>query len=544
MAHESADNVDYNEIKHLIKIRTSKSPGRAIAIPGRGDESEAPAAFEKELYQELLDQHQRIDLFVKSKSGEIGRRLDHLRRQIAQLELQCRYANPKRISVRRVEKFSRVESEVLKAGEEIQSLARFVGVQRLAFAKLLKKYQKWTGSSNLGVRFQNDVLGKPQSFSQKDFGSLLWQWTDVLAAVRAPFEADFAWKPSINDEADLQTGAKLNMSNGTQQARQGSTEDAECVLTSGAQLVNIFANGSDVDVDTALATLPLGNMAGRAVYWVHSDNLVQLHVLLLQHTRIRKGNAESVSSRKVSLSRSRNKSLYGAVNGGGTGADDQIGSIICDNLQEFVQRYNGTAVGELETLSGSIAEAAAASIRYSVAGDTTVAITSPSDSDNPYQRIPIVAKQTKLKRKLLHQLFSSDEVTILRSASLNELKGSNDARAAANAANDPEFFRRWFKDHRQMQPLVHCQCRRTRFTGLANTGNCAIWAALDKDVSMKKSSLADLASLEYVTTDPTAQFFPHAVLEVRWEGGSRLDLVRALDESHLVRLQYTGKSRS
>lgn len=73
--HATPDNVDYNDIKHLIKVRTSQGQGQARSIPGSDDETKAFHAFEDELYRELRDQHQRIDLFVQSKAGEIGRRL-------------------------------------------------------------------------------------------------------------------------------------------------------------------------------------------------------------------------------------------------------------------------------------------------------------------------------------------------------------------------------------------------------------------------------------------------------------------------------------
>lgn len=75
----------------------------------------------------------------------------------------------------------------MKAGDEFQSFFRFVGAQSLAFQKLLKKYQKWTGSTELGKPLHSEVLGRPTSFSHRDFGLFLKQWIEVLAAVRALF---------------------------------------------------------------------------------------------------------------------------------------------------------------------------------------------------------------------------------------------------------------------------------------------------------------------------------------------------------------------
>lgn len=74
----SIDNVDYNAIKRLIKARTTNGEARAISIPGKENDGKALKELETELYAELFDQHQRIDLFVQSKSGEIKRRLSSL----------------------------------------------------------------------------------------------------------------------------------------------------------------------------------------------------------------------------------------------------------------------------------------------------------------------------------------------------------------------------------------------------------------------------------------------------------------------------------
>lgn len=70
---DHADNIDYDEVKHFIKENTTPSKGKSISVPGRGDDK--LREFQDELFDILADQHQRIDLFVRSKSGEIQRRL-------------------------------------------------------------------------------------------------------------------------------------------------------------------------------------------------------------------------------------------------------------------------------------------------------------------------------------------------------------------------------------------------------------------------------------------------------------------------------------
>ena len=77
-SHQLLDNVDYNEIKRLIKTRTTNDAAQAISIPGTESGGKALQELEDELYAELFDQHQRINLFVQSKSGEIKRRLSTL----------------------------------------------------------------------------------------------------------------------------------------------------------------------------------------------------------------------------------------------------------------------------------------------------------------------------------------------------------------------------------------------------------------------------------------------------------------------------------
>ncbi len=115
----------------MIKVHTTKGQAQAIAIPGKDNEAKALEKFEDELYDELRDQHQRIDLFVQSKSGEITRRLGmrsslglsdvsliirsvHLERQIAHLGKPNAYSKKEKIPVRRLEKFAKIEEETLK----------------------------------------------------------------------------------------------------------------------------------------------------------------------------------------------------------------------------------------------------------------------------------------------------------------------------------------------------------------------------------------------------------------------------------------------
>jgi len=533
-----ADNIDYNEIKHLIKARTTKSKAKAISIPSRDGEAGSPDAFEDELYAVLLDQYQRIDLFVKSKSGEIKRRLDHLRKQVYHLTQRCQLGDQQRISVRRLERFSKTEGEVLKAGEEIQSLARFIGAQRLAFVKLLKKYKKWTGSSSLHTRFEKEVLGKPQNFTQKDFGPLLEQWSDVLAAVRAPFEAGLSWKTNRDGDAQ-QARARSTTANTTQNVNDSPTPPTDSsesldLKSSAADLDDVYKTGTDVDVDTTFATVPLGSAAGKAAYWVHPDNIIQLHILLLQYTRLRRRMKENDSSQSPPSSRSsRRGSAHGSTGSVSLRTDDEVTTIVCDDLKSFAERHSGATVSDIETQPGNIPEEATASIRYSPSESEAIVVVcrhptgQDGDALNPDRK---AVQKASLKRKHLDHLFPSDHrVSLpLRSVSFED--------DPTPCESDISSIRRWLHEHQNIQPLTHLHCIRSRFVGLGNNTAKGVWASLDKDVYMKKSSYEDLRdfSNSSVSNHSASVTFPHAVLEVRWEGGPRPELVKALDETHLT----------
>lgn len=83
------DNIDYDDIKHFIKENTTPGKGKSVSVPGRGEDK--LFEFENALFHILQDQHERINLFVKSKAGEIQRRLGEFCAPFStsQLTLRC-----------------------------------------------------------------------------------------------------------------------------------------------------------------------------------------------------------------------------------------------------------------------------------------------------------------------------------------------------------------------------------------------------------------------------------------------------------------------
>ncbi|GAB1316254.1 hypothetical protein MFIFM68171_06464 [Madurella fahalii] len=183
----SLHNIDYNSLKHHIKVHTTKDQATAIAIPGHQDT--ALRKFEDELYSELCRQHDRVDLFVTSKADEISRRLHYLSNQVHRLILRCATSGRDRMSLKRRQRFAKYEQELLRCGDDIRSLQRFVSAQVIAFRKILKKYRKWTGSSTLGSRFRDSILSHPKSFTRRDFSQLQSRHDDLLQTLQAAIPA-------------------------------------------------------------------------------------------------------------------------------------------------------------------------------------------------------------------------------------------------------------------------------------------------------------------------------------------------------------------
>ena len=392
-----------------------------------------------------------------------------------------------------------------------------MGAQRLAFQKLLKKYRKWTGSPDLGKRFREEILDRPTSFSNINFQPLLERWTEVLVSVRAPFDAgaDQRYFPS---HLHRKNGANHRIPvNGFTHKQDASTKS----FSNASNLHSTWASGSGIDIDTAFAILPLGSRAARALYWIHPDNLVQIHVLLLQYTRLQTSSHAEAPSDTPSSTSSPRGSIGAKESRSCPFINDEVGLIVCDDLQQFARWRNSQTISDSEDRTGAIAGKAAASVRYSSSDDPVVVVGIGSEG-TPKSGKPIKAK---FKRKDMLQLF--------------------DASPADQCANeftpkDCEQVHQWFTEHQAVKPLVQLQSRRSRFVGLKNSDSSGLWAILDKDIQMRSVSREVLSNGKSLITpyecgDDRSNSFPHAVLEVRVEGNDGAELITDLDASHLVR---------
>ncbi|CAM1500923.1 Fc.00g100850.m01.CDS01 [Cosmosporella sp. VM-42] len=179
----SLHNLDYNALKHEIKVHTTRDQATAMAIPGYEDP--ALRRFEDGLYNELCRQHDRLDLFIASKADEISRRLEHLVESLNRWLAKSHDQLTPEPSLKYQRRFAKYERELLRCGGDTQALMRFANAQVIAFRKILKKYKKWTGSTTLGSRVNQNILSDPKSFTRRDFSILQNRYDEISAILHA-----------------------------------------------------------------------------------------------------------------------------------------------------------------------------------------------------------------------------------------------------------------------------------------------------------------------------------------------------------------------
>ncbi|THZ94315.1 hypothetical protein D6C88_02368, partial [Aureobasidium pullulans] len=394
-------NIDYDDVKHYIKENTTAGNGNSISIPGavdvRGKE------LEDNLYGILQQQHQRISLFIRSKTGEIERRLgeslsmrsttsrqhqltvaDHLRKQTTSLTSKPSVNG--RIPAKRLERYGRLEADILKAGDELQCLSRFSKAQQTAFRKLLKKHKKWTGSTELETEFNRHVLGDPSSFTNIDMEPLYSEYEETLSVLRTLYHERISGTPQkIPENTASQTGL--------------------------AHLESIISSKSPVEFDSYMSTLPLGRDGKNVVYWVHPDNIVELQILLLQHARsfaTGRTSASAMASPTISRQNSITSSLA-RKNSIVAEADTTL--VVADDLESFVAHQSSSTFEEREDKVGGLLQEAAVHARWAKGDD---AIVTARSNDSDIQKASIKSKHVSAilepsSTMSLHKSFSSND---------------------------------------------------------------------------------------------------------------------------------------
>ena len=481
-----AHNIDYDEIKRFIKQRTTASgsgKSESISVPGRGGSADDKLSeFDDELSQIFAQQHERINLFVRSKVGEIKRRLEHAKRQLRQLSSQRRKGSSsttadRRIPIARLERYSRLENDVVKIGDEVRSLARFTNTNRTAFRKLIKKARKWSQSDRLCEGFRASVLHGEESYLDLDFAPLLEDYSATLAKIRGLYESRIKPASATKPELDFDPTAGTSIT----QRLQAATK-----------------TGSKVDFDTAIATIPLGESGDIANYFVHPEYAVELQVLLLNHVQPYAGR-----SRHNSLARSSSGNLTNGIQPGSSPKDQDYFMLVADNIDRFAKVESAVTVNEREHSAGVIPQRAKYFLRWTNDEDAVLASRAGSAK----------IQTASLKRKHADTFF--------------DVKSSQRRESDATLTNQSlATVREEISKDKTVRPLYKISSRRDRFTGVSDGIKSVTLATLDSQIT--------LAAGEQTTSEVPTSTFPFAVLQVRTEGEGSHELIKTLDDSHLV----------
>ena len=264
----AAYNVNYNQIKHLIKVRTSAGPAVPVSIPSAGVGRWHD--LENELYDVLKQEYDNVALFLRSKQGEIERRLVHLEMQVRAAK-KAVDQNATDRPILQARKYQRLVKDAESIGDEVERISRFAGVQKTAFRKVLKKYRKWTGSTALQQRLEVEIFSS--GALHVDYADYLQRLSSQSNIISSQLAGPMLSGPRYQgpNKANSITGNVINRSN--------------------AKAIAEAASAGVLQFDAALSSVPYGEAGGSAHFWIHPDNLEEAEALLLRHLRLLEGSS-------------------------------------------------------------------------------------------------------------------------------------------------------------------------------------------------------------------------------------------------------------
>lgn len=389
-----------------------------------------------------------------------------------------------------------------RTAEEIRSLSRFVVVQRTGFAKILKKYKRWTKDRELSHTFKDEISSRPDSLFQLDLGYLLDQYIDVLGALRSVFDGNNATTVHAKD-VDAQLPA--------------------------ARMSKALEHDDQLDFDLALSTVPLGTNGLKATYWVHIDHVVEVQVMLLQHMRLHTKSTTSASRKNSANATPRRRQSSSANTDRYFGNEDSVGFQVLDFAEAFAIKQNASTVGSSEEAKGNVGIKAAANVRFSAAAEAAIVVCTAAI--DPHTQSAGDIKIAKLKRRFTEVFLDTSKPI----PDKQNVRFVNRTGSFYDGELETQAIRQWLSEHKEITPIAGVGAKRTRFAGLHNNSLGGIWATLDREVFMKESMVKDLANDDWAQTAVLGSAtFPHAILEVRREGNHAATLIQTLDRSHLV----------
>jgi SPX domain protein involved in polyphosphate accumulation len=469
-----AFNLNYNAIKDVIKRHTSNNlnHGGPVNIPQQGKSRWEDS--DQALFEIFNNQYDNISLFLGMKRGEIDRRLNALKRQISSLRA---YADERALEGDVVasmhgRKYRKLSKEMEELGDLVQKVARFASAQKIAFRKLLKKYTKWTGSTSLQTRMDVELFSSSQL--RTDYSDYLQELAELRTLLTEELAVPVLRRQQVERLA-------------RQQQQDGiSTTSTRSLISQ----INDSIKAAPSAFDAAIMTVPYGEAAGSAMYWIHPDNLDEARALLHRNMK-RVGPSSSSPSRAASQ-----ESLLSA---NGVSASllthPSTHMVVFDNAQRFVADKSSARPSKIALSAHWTCNRSAA---------VTLAGLAPSSSGERTVLLDLEDLPIALNRE-------------------SNLKKESKAAAAVH---------QYLIEHRDVKPLAQIQANRTRYVGVTNTADVATWATLDTSIMVGAVDTQQLGNLQRSCQGGEA--FPYTVLHIRWEFARMPAVVRAFDESHLA----------
>ncbi|KAK9237570.1 hypothetical protein V1525DRAFT_432641 [Lipomyces kononenkoae] len=408
--------VDYDEFKVLIK--------NCIASGMRPDTEDA-------IYTALNEQFERVNVFVRSKAGELDRRIRGCGKAVDEITKQDAIRTYPVSNAQRQKPIIKIEAEIESIYQDLQSLARFVSSHKIAFTKLVKTYNKWSQTSSLSTRYAV-IVESPKSFARRDFTSSIVELSFLYDSVR-----------------------RYNQS-----SLRFFSQPSRSSLTNG-----------DLDFEAARTTA-----SGSTVFWVHSDNFVELEVFLLKYL--------SLMPNESFFRRNLVRNVDYVVE-----SDTRV---VYVNSQAAIDN-----VTSQKKLRGEVCQ-----------------IVADIEIDNP-EAVLCAPGGAALsgKKKYIESIVNS-------SASATEIQQLDSIGKSVVL---------WLQKH-AAKPSVAVALKRLRFELIGSSGP-TVWASLDHSIKYKPIS-TQTGWMDAGQANEYASF-PYSVLEIQWEG-SEPRWVSELKRSHTV----------
>ena len=352
----------------------------------------------------------------------------------------------------------------------------------------MKKYRKWSGSTTLAAKVDAQVFNQPGSFTKSQLQPALDLYVTYLDAVRSPF-----FQTKLNSREAQEQPAKLDPLHPT--------------------VLNLL-QGSAMEFDIAISMGPPGSQTEQAVYWVHTDNIVELRVLLMQFMRNVRPEYGSTTiatpepSTPPSSVRARHSSTGNTVN-----------TVVIDDPDSLVQTLSS---------SNRLPWRPAAISSWCSSGEAVVAT-------KDFETIDGGLLIAKLNPGVLSSFLDTESPFPPPRHEIDTDDENDSPTFQDDVHRDFASVRQRLAQLSHSDPLVKVSKQRSRFIGLENRDVEGVWAALDEEISMVATSAKSVKQRNYFSsTERCKAFFPYAVLTVRTEGSHGIGFVKKLDESHLV----------